>query len=308
MLNLQQLISDKTSRIIVTGASGWLGRTMVHILDSHRAQYLLLGSTNRFEQFSNGPKQIHEMSQDLVFDFAPTFVVDFAFLTREKTANYSFDQYVEINRELTSQARWMLELPTVKYFLSTSSGAAVSPKFNAGNSFNLNPYGYLKHESEQVLLSTAAEVGVPLVVARTWNVSGEFVTKVNGFAFSQMIASALTTRTIKIESKQPVYRRYVDVEDLLKVCMGTLAKSGKGRVIDSGGDLIDLVTLGQMIAAFIGSDVKISHSVDNSLESDSYYSDGYSWDQACRELDYSPLGISSQIAKVANALANRMEI
>jgi nucleoside-diphosphate-sugar epimerase len=293
---------NKASRVIVTGASGWLGRTMLHILESHGAQYLLLGSSSRWENFSSGPKRVHKFTKELVIDFSPTLVTDFAFLTRETISKYSLSEYSKANRALIKEAMWLLSLPSVRGFVSTSSGAAVFGKETGDDSFENNPYGHLKRESEHLLMSLSDKLGVPHVVARPWSVSGEFVTKVQGFAFSQMIYSALTNRRIEILSDNPVYRRFVDVEDLLRVCMGILELGGSSRIIDSGGELVDLVQLAERIAKHVGPEVKVNQSVDYSQEGDRYYSSGLSWSEACSTIRYKPIDLDCQIAKVAKSL------
>jgi nucleoside-diphosphate-sugar epimerase len=296
---------NKASRVVVTGASGWLGRTMVHILESHGAEYLLLGSSSRWENFSSGPKRVHKFTKELVRDFSPTLVTDFAFLTRETISNYSLSDYTMINRALIKEAIWMLSLPSVKGFVSTSSGAAVAANKPSDDSFEQNPYGHLKRESEHLLMSLSDKLGVPHVVARPWSVSGEFVTKVQGFAFSQMIYSALTKRRIDIENQHPVFRKYVDLEDLLRVCIGNLELGSNSQVIDSGGELIDLVELAKKIAKHVGPDVKVNHSVDSSREGDKYYSNGLSWAKACEAIRYKPIDLDCQIAKVTKSLISR---
>jgi nucleoside-diphosphate-sugar epimerase len=292
----------KGSRVVVTGANGWLGRTMVHILESHGANYLLLGSSSRWENFSTGSKRVHKFNKELVRDFSPTLVTDFAFLTRETISSYSLSEYSKVNRGLIAESMWMLSLPSVKGFVSTSSGAAVFAKELSNDSFEQNPYGHLKRESEHLLMSLSDNLGVPHVVARPWSVSGEYVTKVQGFAFSQMIYSALTNRRIEILNNHPVYRRFVDVEDLLRVCMGILELGGSSRIIDSGGELVDLVQLAEKIAKHLGPEVKVNQSVDYSQEADRYYSSGLSWSEACSTIRYKPIDLDGQIAKVAKSL------
>jgi nucleoside-diphosphate-sugar epimerase len=296
---------NKDSRVVVTGASGWLGRTMVHILESHGAKYLLLGSSSRSENFSSGLKRVYKFTKELVVDFSPTLVTDFAFLTRETIGKYSLSEYSKANRALIKEAMWMLGLPSVRGFVSTSSGAAVFANETGDDSFEKNPYGHLKRESEHLLMSLSDKLGVPHVVARPWSVSGEFVTKVQGFAFSQMVYSALTKRSIEILSNHPVYRRYVDLEDLLRVCIGNLQLLGASQIIDSGGELVDLVGLAEKIAKHVGPDVKVNHSVDFSQEGDNYYSSGLSWSKACDAIRYKPIDLDCQIAKVAKSLTSR---
>jgi nucleoside-diphosphate-sugar epimerase len=281
---------------------------MVNILEAKGIPCLLIGRSSRLEKFSTGSKKIHKFSLDLVKDFRPTSAVDFAFLTREKISDYSLEEYAHANRQLISQAESLLGLPSLREFLATSSGAAVFNQQNQTASLESNPYGYLKRESEQKLIFRAAEKGIPIVVARPWSVSGEFVTKVQGFAFSQMIYSSLTKRRIDILSHNPVYRRYVDLEDFLRVCIGKLELGGTSQIIDSGGELIDMVGLAEKIAKHVGPDVKVNHSVDFSQEGDKYYSSGLSWSMACEAIRYKPIDLDCQIAKVTKSLMSREQI
>ena len=275
------------------------------MLESRKIEFLLLGSTTRVEKFPTGSKTIHRLDLDLVREFAPTHVVDFAFLTRERLGKFPLEHYVAANRRLIKEANTLLSIPSVKTFLSTSSGAAVHQIKKDDLSLSSNPYGYLKRESELSIMSHAKASGVSLAIARPWSVTGEFVTKVEGFAFSQMISSALRTRTINILSKRRVYRKYVDLEDFLEVCLTLAGEEGSSRIIDSGGELVDLVELSERVSQVLGFEITVNHSVDDSLEPDSYFSDGTSWDEGCRQLDYFPLNLESQIEKVTRALLIR---
>jgi UDP-glucuronate decarboxylase len=243
-------------RIVVTGASGWLGRSLLHELEAALGerihdQVLALGSTDREIRLGSGrPVRIHAWEHDLVADWRPTSVVHLAYLTRDHAADTNLAGYLESNLRLTALATRLMHLPGIRSFLAASSGAAVgidwaqaiSPAF---------AYGTLKRLDEDFFIAEGTRVGVPTVIARTWSVSGPYCTKPAMFAFSDFILQALGTGVIEVRATGDVWRRYVDAGQYLALCLreAILARPG---VIESTGPQVELRDLAQRIADTLG--------------------------------------------------------
>jgi nucleoside-diphosphate-sugar epimerase len=285
-------------RVAVLGASGWVGRTACSWLASIDTQFLLFAGSNRTERI--GTKEVAFQTFDLgkITDFKPTMVIDAAFITREKVSTYGLDSYVNLNESLIQQALQLQRLPYVEKFIGVSSGASVPHLKLDYPDLHSDPYGALKASYEKKLLENS-DLRLKTTVARIWSVSGDLVTKPTLLAFSAFVQQALLGH-INIRSKARVFRRYVDLEDFLKVVSS--ASPNESRVIDSGGMLVELEELAQLIFATLQIKQSISRELNSDLEADRYYSDNSTWLKALQATGHVPLSLQEQIAKVAAAL------
>lgn len=136
------------SRLVVTGASGWLGRTLVGMLHRSEVDLFLVGSYSRHEDFFGTSLKVNEFNLEEIRKFAPTAIFDFGFVTREKETEFGLDRYLEVNNLLIERALKVFELPSVIFGLFTSSGAAATPNFDESMMCEDNPYGFLKRKTE----------------------------------------------------------------------------------------------------------------------------------------------------------------
>ena len=227
-------------RILVTGASGWLGRTALDLLAPLALPTLALASRARIIRVADREIECRAWDDREVAAFAPTVVLDCAFLTRGRVADMPLDEYVATNRTMTERLVYATQLPGVRLALTVSSGAAVHPHDALDGPIEDNPYGYLKREAEYRLAEAAAESGAVPVVARAWSISGAHVQEPQGYALGSMIRDA-NAGAIRIMARRPVFRRYVLAEELLAL---GIAEGGVGpATIDSGGELVEMAEL-----------------------------------------------------------------
>jgi nucleoside-diphosphate-sugar epimerase len=284
-------------RVLILGASGWVGRTACNWLSQLGSELHLVASSRRIEQFGGGKFQFELFDPEKVRDFKPTLVIDAAFKTREKLSEALLADYVSSNNALIEQALQVQRLPTVEKFIGMSSGAAVPHLDIASLDLSMDPYGSLKAIYERKLLEIP-ELASKTTIARIWSVSGDFVTKPSLFAFSNLIQQALLGH-ININAKHQLWRRYVDLEDYLKVA--SLSNPGPSRVIDSGGDLIEIGQLAELICAQLGTDSSVSRTLELGSP-DEYFSDGSTWLDSVAKIHLIPLTLEQQISKVAEKL------
>jgi len=146
-----------TDRIAVLGARGWFGSTFCSLIP---ADVPLLRT-------ASSPDERHApWSRSALEDFAPTVVVNCAFLTREREAVEGLERFTAINTSLIEQFEATANLPSVRAAITVSSGAAVTEPDSA--------YGSLKISEEQVANSLVGPVRSS-VVLRAYSVSGPFV-------------------------------------------------------------------------------------------------------------------------------------
>lgn len=279
------------------GASGWVGRTACSWLTELDTQVLAIASSKRVEKVGSMPIKCETFDLARLKDFKPTTVIDSAFITRERLGSFSLEHYVSLNEKLIEQALKAQSLPSVENFIGVSSGASVPHLKEERPDLSLDPYGILKARYENRLIENS-ELRLKTTIARIWSVSGYLVTKPKLFAFSNLIQQALTGH-IEINSSRKVFRRFVDLQDFIKVAC--FSSPGASRVIDSGGRLVEIGDLANLIFYQLGVPPSVGRSLRSESESDSYHSDDSTWQASLEEIKYVPLTLEEQITKVAKA-------
>jgi len=286
-------------RILVTGASGWLGRTALDLLAPLGLPTLALASRARTIRVADFDVECRPWEDRAVADFAPSVVLDCAFLTRDRVADMPLADYVATNRTLNDRLVYATQLPGVRLALTVSSGAAVHPHDALEGAIEDNPYGYLKREAENRLAEAAAQSGAVAVVARAWSISGAHVQKPRGYALGSMILDA-HSGAIRITSRRFVFRRYILAEELLAV---GIAEGGIGpATIDSGGELVEVADLATRITSVVRPDAVITRDQVDRRDPDRYHSDGRDWERRCRRWGLTSAPLERQIELTARGV------
>ena len=286
-------------RVLITGASGWLGRTALDLIAPLGLPTLALAGRARSIRVVERDVECRVWDEREVADFAPTVIIDCAFLTKGFAATMPLEDYVGINRTLTDHLVYAARLPSTRLAMTVSSGAAVHPHDAFEGPIEDNPYGYLKREAEHRLMEVAAEGGAVPVVARAWSISGAHVQDPQNFALGSMIRAA-ADGAIHITARRPVFRRYVLAEELLAVGIaeGTVGPA----TVDSGGELVEMGELAARIAAVMRPDAAITRDEVDPRDPDRYHSDGRDWETRCHRWGFSGASLERQIEITARGL------
>jgi len=278
-------VTDRRQRWLILGASGWFGRTALSMADSQTDVLAIGGRSGVFQPWS----------QSVVEDFAPTHVFGCAFLTKEKLTLMSAKEYWEINSALIDRFRFAGSLPSCVGVISISSGSVtVDPG---------HPYSQLKAVEESVTADLVTdERGA--VSLRAYSVSGPYVQRIFDYAFSNLLAQGLLgSSPIKVTSSREVWRRYSDVSEALHVCF-RLLRPGTYRLIESGGPLVELQELANLIGKELAAQVA-SREVVN--EAPTFYaSDNESWEAGCAEIGFSQSDLVHQIRRTLAGCRHRL--
>jgi nucleoside-diphosphate-sugar epimerase len=286
-------------RILVTGGSGWLGRSALDLLAPLGLPTLALASRSRIIRIGDREIECRVWDDREVADFKPTVVLDCAFLTRDRVADLPLGEYIAANRAQTDRLVYATQLPGVRLAVTVSSGAAVHPHDALDGPIEDNPYGYLKREAEYCLAEAAAESGAVPVVLRAWSISGAHMQKPRGYALGSMIQDA-DAGAIRIVARRPVFRRYVLAEELL--ALGIAEGSVGPATIDSGGELVEMTELASRVAAVVRPDAVISRGEVDPRNPDQYHSDGQDWQQRSQKWDLASLPLARQIEITARGV------
>ncbi len=289
-------------RILITGASGWLGRTALDLLAPLGLPTLAIASRARLIRVADCEIECRVWDEREVVAFAPSVLLDCAFLTQDRVADMPLGEYVAANRVLTERLVYATQLSNVRLALTVSSGAAVHPHDAFEGPIEDNPYGYLKREAEHRLAQAAADSGAVPVVARAWSISGAHVQKPQGYALGSMIRDA-DAGAIRIKARRPVFRRYVLADELLAL---GIAEGGVGPAsIDSGGELVEMAELAERVAAVVRPDAVITRGEVDPHNPDRYHSDGAAWENRCQKWGLTSATLDRQIEITARGVLGR---
>ena len=221
-----------------------------------------------------------------------------AFLTRDKLKTLNFNDFIRINLELISKACQIIERNKPKWVVVVSSGAILDRESGEIESdVEKNPYGFCKRIEELLLADAAKRVGANIVIGRLWGASGEQMPPNLEYALSDFIESARLKNEIQIKSGGEVFRRYVDAGEFMEVLV-KLAISGESRLLDSGGVVIEIGELSQLVAGhFPGTSVSRSKSL---TDVDDYYPKEQDFNDLAKELGIQLSTIKEQVARTVN--------
>lgn len=298
-INLASSSVSSSDRVLIIGATGWFGRTVLALLNHCGADFLLISSTNNEFSLENVKYRSQVWDQNKIVEFSPTIVIDCAFLTRDFLLKMTLDKYVMTNQTLINNLLFVAGLNSVSRVITISSGAAVEAALKDNASVESDPYGMLKLQLEEQLAQIATRNSLHLVVARAWSVSGSLVRKPKNYAFSDLILQAQKGE-VSISSTHEVWRRYCSAEEFLAVAVAI--SETRSCVFSSGGELIEVQDLAKVVIEEINPNAKLEARKSITASPSHYYSDNEEWDLLCGELELKTLDIRQQIHLVAELL------
>jgi nucleoside-diphosphate-sugar epimerase len=262
-------------KVLITGATGWLGQEYLYRQYSKRGadflnDFILVGSTSRIiNLFNLFPVQVYSLEDTDYFNNIEG-VVHLAFVLRHRVQEFGTQDFMMHNKIITNKVVEIVKKVEPSWIVNVSSGAIFDRRTGEYEKDPLaNPYGYGKRQEEIALSEIAAKYNISLVIGRLWGASGFKMPPNHAYALSDFIESALTNCEINIHSNFEVFRRYCDAGEFLDVLVSE-ASSGNSMIINSGGPLHEIEEIAQMILANIGYGT-INRPLLGSKEIDDYY-------------------------------------
>ena len=297
-------MKTNTSKVLVTGATGWLGReTVARVLEGKfegiTQSDLLLASSNgrdlELDSLGVYPTVALENLSHRESTNSIEGLVHLAFITKDKTTQYSFSEYVAKNIELISAACEIIERDKPKWVVVVSSGAIIDrATLEIENNVVRNPYGFCKRIEEALIAESARKVGANIVIGRLWGGTGLYMPVKRAYAISDFIESAKESGAIRINSGGDVIRRYCDAGDFMEVLVRS-AIQGDTTTLDSGGSIIEVGELAKVISARLG-EISISRS-EVPTAVDDYYPRGSEFEELAKSVGVQLHGIDEQVLR-----------
>lgn len=228
-------IADR--KILVTGATGWVGRSFLHelqsIIPSDKFNSTVFGFASRATSltstnYAQGQEvniPIYPLSSILDHAYKQHILLfHSAFLTKDRISRYGIDTFIETNQRITEMVSCCVQASASSRVACISSGAASKAEKEQRSKIAMagDPYGYLKY-SEETRLSGIADTQVFRIYALT----GRFIRDPNAFAIGDFLLKALNNEPIQINSSFPVVRSYVSAADVAKCALSWLKSADK---------------------------------------------------------------------------------
>jgi len=242
-----------SSRFVLTGPSGWIGRAMLDTLAQACGGRLdgrvtAFGSQARSMALASG-ERIEVRALDTIGprDVAGAHVVHLAYLTKEKADQLGEPTFSATNEAIDDALLAAIGSAAPASLFVASSGAAAL----AERGVDRHPYGLAKLRQEARFLEWGAGAGVPVLAGRIFNIAGPHINKLSSYAISDFAMQARERGAIRIEAQVPVFRSYLHVADLCSLIIGAALQGiGRDRPIDlCGAEVIEMEDLAELVAA-----------------------------------------------------------
>lgn len=298
--------------LLITGATGLIGSTLVRSLMAHSDQYgfsvYAVGrnsdrAKHLFAEYTNS-NQLHFIQHDIVkpleLDIKFHYIIH---LASGASPNVMATNPVDIMKANLWGTDNLLSFGMnhgLKRFLYVSSGEIYGE--GCGDSFSETDSGYVnsmlprscypssKRAAETLCASYAAQYGVDIVVARPCHIYGESFTENDNRAYAQFIRNVINGEDIVLKSDGMQYRSWMYVEDCVSALLYILLKGERGEaynVADENSNL-SIRQLAETIAELGGRHVVFANPTDHEFRGGSKITKAVFNTQKLRALGWTP--------------------
>lgn len=283
-----------SKKIVITGASGWLGKETISVLSSTDFELKLFASEKKsINLLENGKVDASSLDSVNSIGSCEGFI-HLAHLTRDKVSKLGQQNFIYENLLLTSKAAQIIHSTKPKWVVLVSSGAIFDPINNEIDSnIATNPYGFGKRVEELIVRNACDLAGANLVIGRLWGASGKLMVPNSAYALSDLIQNAIIHKQININSPYDVFRKYVSAAQFMEVLVKS-AQFGRNLTINSGGFLVEIGEVAKLVAAKVVGTKIIRPNYDGS-QPNTYYPKDEEFNDLALEMGIKLLSISDQI-------------
>lgn len=304
---LVNLLVSNDQRIVVTGSSGWLGLASLDCLaqafgNRFASRVVCVGSHRRQLRLQCGVTVDQIALAELQnLPCKPTWVLHYAFLTKDRADSMSEAAYREANLQIGEAVLSSLDAIGAQGIFVASSGAAYRAEdTEASDAMRL--YGALKLADEVRFTKWAQGPNRRAVIARIFNVTGPYINKHEAYALASFILDGLAGRDIEVRAPRRVVRGYVPISEILSLAISELASERQGVCrFDTGGDPLDLGEVAEIVAAHF-PEVKVRRADIIEPVSDAYYGDSLTYKSLLDQHRIEAMPLHVQVGKTIDYL------
>ncbi len=298
------LLRTASERIVITGASGWIGRATLELLyntlgaQPFAERVFAFGSTSRVIDFRAATIHQRPLPALLALPCQPTLVAHLAFLTKDKVAGMDEAEYRRLNKGLRHTVLEALDMIGATAAFVASSGAvefAADPEASAA----MRLYGALKKADEDAFAKWAVEHGRRVTIGRIFALSGPHINKPETYALASFIGDAIAGRPITIRADFPVYRSYVAIRELMSLVFATMLDETVDVLrFSTGGERLEMQEIAQVVSETVGP-VRISRPTLKTGKLDEYVGNDAHYRQLLRQYGVDHVPFAEQVAETA---------
>lgn len=294
-------------RIVITGASGWLGLATLDSLhaalgDAFDERVAAFGSSARVLSLRDGKLIAQRSLTELAgLPSAPTWLLHFAFLTKDRAETMDETAYRAANAAIRETVMRALDPIGVDAIFVASSGAARKAE-DPSASPAMRLYGSLKRDDEATFAQWSEDSGKRAVIGRIFNLTGPYINKHQAYALASFILDGLARRAITVRAPRPVLRGYAAIDDVVALALAEMAAAPSGvRRFDTGGEPLELGEVAQAVAAQCPG-TRVDRAVLSEVDADVYHGDDAAWRALLQRHGISPRSLAEQIANTIDYL------
>ncbi|NTW38281.1 MAG: NAD(P)-dependent oxidoreductase [Cellulomonadaceae bacterium] len=306
---VRRVVEGTDLRVAITGATGWFGATALDLLyqaygDSAGERVCAYASAPRTTSVADGREVAVLPLGDLPSQSpAPSIILHFAYLTRDRVADLGVDAYVRANMSISATVLDSVLAHRPLGIVMTSSGAVYGSGARPSADVGSDPYGALKRVDELAFRAACDEIGATLVVPRVFSVAGARMTKPDKYALGSMIGAALSGGPVVVRASTPVRRSYCGVDEVVALAIWAAA-CGRPGAWDSGGTVVELGELARVVATEFGLDpASVVRSWDPLGPADDYFGVGDRMDVLAAEAGIDLRSLPSLVRATAEWLS-----
>jgi UDP-glucuronate decarboxylase len=295
------------SRIVVIGPSGWLGSAALAMLDAALPgadlgeQVRVFGSRARPILLPSGRicqcQALAELGSD---DLGDDVILHFGYLTKDKTAAMSLDDYVAANEAIQNEVLRAVTTTRPRGLFFASSGGVYQGKVYGAPTREDNVYGWMKLRHEEQFETATAESGTALINGRIFSLAGEHINKLPLYALGSFLLALKEGQPIRLTATREVWRSYTYVGDVINFALALLLK-GRSAKLDIAGDLpIEVGELARLCAEVTGNPgAVITRPPMTDMPPDRMIGDAAEYLRHLRGEGIEPLPLAQQVAATA---------
>ena len=249
-------------RVVVTGASGWVGRNAVDLLISDIGEVFadrVVLSTSRARQLPTAAGSIETLPTPDLVGLAPgprTLIIHCGFPTQDQVEVMGEQSYVDAITRLRVTMRHVVEQLGAVDMVYISSGAATSVQHGEPVAHRTAVYGQAKIDDEVAYAETIASTGGRLCIIRAFALSGPYMTKPETYALGSLILQAQRSGAIEVVADRPVRRSYMAMDDMLRIAIHAVDDLGPGDTLrfETAGEVVEVGDLARRVLTVVGGD------------------------------------------------------
>lgn len=301
-------MADKALSICLTGATGWLGRSLLEVpLNSttpHRFSIYGRNSSMISNDFGKS-FQVKTFDTEVIAKGEYDVFAPLAFATRDKITKVNQEEYVTSNKKIIADAVSVILRGNVGSVINISSGVVSYKSESQRVDPSYNVYAELKDFQEQEFAAACDATGSQFINCRVFSVTGIDMTEPSKFAIGNLIEQTILKSSIELNSKSSVVRRYMDTRDLMYLLLKCVGENSSLN-LESGGEEANLIELSKRILEqFNYSTENISFKTDETLLSNNYLSNRDDFETLANKFDYPLTHLAEQIDNVEKAIRKK---